>query len=264
MSTRLIIRCQQTPSTAVFELTRALETITHWLLQHQAQHQDAHAFLQTYRPALDSVRHDLTDILPAAQRGLRQQRYDRFSADGFADPLAATIANFDHLPSALAVVHVSQLTGCSLPAAAAPFYDIGERLSLGWLRDGLQNLASSDTWEQLAARGLVMDNRHTQEALAIQAIRQSVDTDALFEPCRNVVNHYDAILADVQQSTLTLANASVLSRLLVQVARGTATTEQCLCRYAQQNVTFHLASLSSCYGWALSQIWQTATLTLWI
>ena len=208
---------------AVFEFTRALETITHWLLQHQAQHQDAHMFLQTYTPALDEVRRDLDDLLPEVQRGLRQERHTRFSQDGFADALATTIASFDHLPSALAVVHVSQLTGCSLHAAAAPFYDIGERLSLGWLRDGLQNLDSSDTWEQLAARGLVMDNRHTQEALAMQAIRQNASTETLFEPCRNVVTHYDDILADVQQSTLTLANASVLSRLLVQVARGTAT-----------------------------------------
>jgi hypothetical protein len=56
----------------------------------------------------------------------------------------------------------------------------------------------------------------------VQAINKNVDTEALFEPCRNVVKHYDAILEDVQQSTLTLANASVLSRLLVQVARGTA------------------------------------------
>jgi len=68
-----------------------------------------------------------------------------------------------------------------------------------------------------------MDNRHTQEALAMQAIRQNASTETLFEPCYNVVTHYDDILADVQQSTLTLANASVLSRLLVQVARGTAT-----------------------------------------
>jgi glutamate dehydrogenase len=207
---------------AVFEFTRALETMTHWLLQHQAQHQDAHLFLQTYTPALDDVRGDLAELLPEVQRGLRQERHERFSAEGFSEALATTIASFDHLPSALAVVHVSQLTGCSLHDAAAPFYDIGERLSLGWLRDGLQNLDSSDTWEQLAARGLVMDNRHTQETLAVQAINKNVDTEALFEPCRNVVKHYDAILEDVQQSTLTLANASVLSRLLVQVARGTA------------------------------------------
>lgn len=207
---------------AIFEMTRALETMTHWLLQHQAQHQDAKAFLATYTPALDEVRRDLATLLPEAQRGLRQARHERFTAAGFGDALATTIASFDHVPSALAVVHVSQLTGCSLHDAAAPFYDIGERLSLGWLRDGLQNLDSSDTWEQLAARGLVMDNRHTQEALAMQAIRQAVSTEDLFAPCRNVLNHYDTILADVQQSTLTLANASVLSRLLVQVARDTA------------------------------------------
>ncbi|MEM7734719.1 MAG: NAD-glutamate dehydrogenase domain-containing protein [Deinococcota bacterium] len=205
---------------AIHELVKALETISHWLVQHDHIHQDADAFLSNYGAALTTLRTDLVGLLPELQHYLYDERLTNFKALGFDGDLAAHIALLDYLPSALAIVHVSQLAPCSVQDAARAFYDIGDHLSMGWLRDRLQRLASDDTWEQLAARGLVMDNRFIQETLALQAVQQKLTTEQLLEPQQKTLRHYQAMLADVQQGSLSVASASVLTRLLGQMARG--------------------------------------------
>src|SRR5690606_1653844 len=90
----------------------------------------------------------------------------QFAKSGHPDDDAAKIAVLEYLPSGIGVVEAARAAGVELEVAATAFYGLGERLSLGSLRDALAKLPTSGAWEQIALTGIIMDLRAAQQRLA--------------------------------------------------------------------------------------------------
>ena len=204
---------------ALAELVTAVEGIVRWMLINDLTRQDVSDFVAAFRKPLADLRKGLNELLSGAERRRFVRVARHFEKLGFGKRLAADIASFDYLPASVGVIEVSRGTGVSLEDAASRFFTLGERLSLGWLRDGLSDLRTEGNWEKIAVGGLVMDIRRAQRDLAaayvIAANGKRLSADAFLERHQNLLRRYDQALAEVrEQDSLGLASASVLVRLL--------------------------------------------------
>src|SRR5690606_35466091 len=126
-------------------------------------------------------------------------------------------------PTGFGVIQVSQTTGTPLPEAAKRFFELGERLSLGWLRDELSDMQSTGPWEKIALTDLVMDLRDVQQRLTTTYFKEqrTGGMDEVRAPL-NALNRYDRALSELRDpGALDLAAGTVMVRLLHQ-AEGSA------------------------------------------
>jgi glutamate dehydrogenase len=207
---------------ALAELVEAVEGIVHWILLSDLTRTPIADFVATYRQPLAALRRKLHDFLPAAERRQYQRQRKRAVQDGFAKELADDIAAFDYLPTSVGVIDVAERTGVKLHEAARRFYSLGERLSLGWLRDNLARLQATSKWEKIALGGLIMELRRVQRDLTEEYVR-ALASDGELEPEEflrrypNLLRRFDQSLREIRdEEALGLASAGVLTRLLSQ------------------------------------------------
>jgi glutamate dehydrogenase len=207
---------------ALAELVEAVEGMVDWILLSDLTRTPIGDFVATYRRPLGQLRRKLHGYLPAAEKRQYQRRRKRAVQDGFAKELADEIAAFDYLPTSVGVIDVANRTGVKLDEAARRFYALGERLSLGWLRDGLSRLQATSKWEKIALGGLIMELRRVQRDLTEEYVR-AVSEGAELEPERfllrypNLLRRYDQALREIlDEEALGLASAGVLTRMLSQ------------------------------------------------
>ncbi|MEX2534931.1 MAG: NAD-glutamate dehydrogenase [Trueperaceae bacterium] len=207
---------------ALSESVEAVEGIVNWILLSDLTRTPISAFVATYREPLATLRRKLHGFLPASQRRHYQRQQKRMVKEGFTKELASGIAAFDYLPTSVGVIDVAKRTGVTLDEAAKRFYALGERLSLGWLRDGLGRLQATSKWEKIALGGLIMELRRIQRDLSevfvrAHAIDPRLDVETFLQRYPNLLRRFDQALAELkEEEALGLASAGVLTRLLSQ------------------------------------------------
>jgi glutamate dehydrogenase len=215
---------------ALGELVRAVEGIVHWILLSDLSTIPISDFVATYREPLAALRTDFDALLPQRERALYEKRRDAAEAEGFSAELAAAVATFDYLPSAVGVIEVARTTGVPLEHAAKAFYSLGDRLALGWLRDTLAELPAEDKWEKIALGGLIMELRRAQRQLTVRYVEAKkgaeLTPEAFLRQHPRLLTRFDQALGEVRaEDNLSLASGEVLSRLLWQLVEEAARQE---------------------------------------
>jgi glutamate dehydrogenase len=215
---------------ALSELVRAVEGIVHWILLSDLSTVPISAFIATYREPLAALRADFGALLPARERERYQARYQAAEAEGFPAELAALVATFDYLPSAVGVIEVARTASVPLEHAAKAFYGLGDRLALGWLRDMLAELPAEDKWEKIALGGLIMELRRTQRQLTVRYFEAKKGTElspeAFLAQHPRLLTRFDQALGEIRaEENLSLASGEVLSRLLWQLVEEASRQE---------------------------------------
>jgi glutamate dehydrogenase len=210
---------------ALHHLVHAVEGVVSWMLFNDLTRRNVGDFVEAYREPLQTLRNGIEGTLPSAERRRFKRRTKQLARLGFGAELAAEIASLDYLPTSVGIIEVSRQTEIGLEEAATRFYALGERLALGWLRDGLGQLPAQGTWETIAAVGLVMDLREAQRKLATAFIEARKREDGLSAESflarhPHLLERFDEALEDLKlPGALTLAGAAVLVRLLAQAQR---------------------------------------------
>ena len=207
---------------AIDELIRAVQGIVGWMLLSDLSMVAIAQFIETYREPLKSLRVQLESLLPAQEKQTFERRRDDLIAEAIPAELAAEVACFDYLPSAAGVVEVSNRVDAELEVAARAYYRLGERLSLGWLRDSLAELKAESKWEKIALNGMILDLRRVQRELTTCYFHGrgagKDDPDSFLESHDRLLSRYDQALAEVQEAgELGLPSGGVLSRILWQI-----------------------------------------------
>ncbi len=193
-------------------LVRALENVINWILLTDADLSSLSGFIALYREKLAELRHRLDELLPASEQARFQSLQQKCIDLGFPAEFAKEAASLDYVPSGIGVVDNSRLAGISLGEAAQRFYRVGERLRLGWLRDRLRAVQTTDKWETIAMVGLIMDLRQIQLRLSLM----DGDFDQL---PGNPVARCDQLLQELElEGQFSLASGDVLARMLGQLA----------------------------------------------
>jgi glutamate dehydrogenase len=206
--------------TALHELVRAVEGVVVWVLGQRSE--SVEALLERYREPLATLRKNLAKLLPSREAKRFNTTTKGLLKQDFPKELANEIASFDYLPSSLGVVEVSQASNIPLSKTAEVFFELGEKLSLGYLRDGLAQLPTTTKWEKIALGGLITELRGlqaqlTQYYLAAKAKDKSVSVKDFLEG--KTLKRFEEALEDIRKNNaLSLASGQVVSRLLEQLA----------------------------------------------
>ena len=195
--------------------TRAAEAVTLWLVLGGVRVEPVPAFVQAYAPPLKRLRRELGEVLSGYELANFKAK-KRELAGIFGTQLAEELATLPYVPSMMGVVRVARESGTALERAAEHFYGLGERLSLGSLRDGLLGTATADKWEKTALSTLVMELRRLQVELSLGYLASGAeDAEAFLSQRPQNLKRYDTTLAEVQRSSAVgLASGGVLRGLL--------------------------------------------------
>jgi glutamate dehydrogenase len=213
---------------ALHLLVRAVEGVVSWMLFNDLTRRDVADFVGTYKAPLQTLRSGIAGMLPGPERRRFKRQAKQLAKLGFGDELAAEIASLDYLPTSVGVIEVARQTGVDLGEGAMRFYALGERLALGWLRDGLAHLPTQGPWEKIAAVGLVMDLREAQRKLAtafieVRKAEPSLTAEGFLGRHPHLLERFDQAMEELKlPGALTLAGGSVLVRLLAQAQRSGA------------------------------------------
>ncbi|MEJ2666506.1 MAG: NAD-glutamate dehydrogenase, partial [Deinococcales bacterium] len=213
---------------ALHQLVRAVEGVVSWMLFNDLTRRHVADFIETYRGPLQDLRSGIEGMLSAAERKRFKRRTKQLAGLGFEPDLASEIASLDYLPTSVGIIEVARKTGVAMEEAAKRFYALGERLSLGWVRDGLAALPAQGSWDTIAAVGLVMDLREAQRLLAnayieARAADHGLSAEAFLKRYPHLLERFDEALVELKQpGALTLAGGAVLVRLLAQAQRAGA------------------------------------------
>jgi len=196
-------------------LARAAEAVVVWLLLSGVAVAPVPAFVQAYKEPLNKLRRELGAVLSGYElEHFKAEKYEL--GEVFGTALADELATLPYLTSMMGVVRVARKSGAPLERAAQHFYGLGERLSLGSLRDALLELPTTTKWEKIALSTLVMDLRRVQVGLSVQYLDgDAEDVETFLAKNPQSLKRYDATLAEVQRGGgVGLASGEVLRGLL--------------------------------------------------
>ena len=195
--------------------TRAAEAVVVWLLLGGVKIEPIPEFMDAYQEPLKKLRLKLETVLEDDE--LEHFKTKKGELEGiFGVELAGELATLPYLPSMMGVIQVARESDAPLERAARHFYGLGERLSLGDLRDALLGLPTSNKWEKIAFSTLVMDLRRVQVDLSVRYLESgAADVEAFLSEKPQSLKRYDATLAEVQRGgDAGLASGGVLRGLL--------------------------------------------------
>ncbi len=208
---------------AILEMVFAVQGVVSWMLFNNIGHGDFEHVVSSYRAPLAELRAGLRGFMPAGVAERFDAKVVELSQLGLDHATATDIVGLEYLPTGFGVIQVSKNTGTPLPEAAARFFELGERLSLGWLRDELSDMESTGPWEKIALTDLVMDLRDVQQRLTATYFKgQHAGTVEEFLKPLSALDRYDRALSEMRNTgSLDLAAGTVMVRLLRQ-AEGAA------------------------------------------
>ncbi len=208
------------------ELVRAIEGCVAWVLQHTVT--SVEEMVARYREPLATLRGSLTKVLSHDERKHFEGNHKIYLKQKLPKTLALGVAGLEYLPSSLGVIEVSQSSGVALEPTAKAFFEIGEVLSLGYVRDGLARLATSNKWEKIALNSLILDLRALQGELArhyLTAKKAAKSSSVETFSDTKTLSRYEQTVTELRSSeALSLASGQVLARLLTQLCRELAAT----------------------------------------
>jgi len=150
---------------------RLVERATRWFLRGSDRVQDTAALVSRYAPNASQLGQELFDwVAPSTLEHLQTQMQEWLER-GVPEPLAARAARLDEVLAALDLTHVAERADVSLQQAAAAYFNVAERIDLGWLREQIVHLPRETHWQSLARAALRDDlfAAHSELASAVLA-----------------------------------------------------------------------------------------------
>ncbi len=203
------------------DLVRAVEGCVAWLLQQQVS--SVAMMVTRYQKSLATLRESLGKLLSNQESKRFDASYKTYLKQKLPKTLAAGVAGLEYLPSSLGIIEVSESGGSAVEPTAKAFFEVGEQLSLGYLRDGLASLATTNKWEKIALNSLILDLRALQAELTRYYLEAKTSDKSLTVKLfleTKTLNRYEQTLAELRSSdALSLASGQVLARLLEGLGR---------------------------------------------
>ncbi|MGL4608617.1 MAG: NAD-glutamate dehydrogenase domain-containing protein, partial [Trueperaceae bacterium] len=210
----------ETQYAALHELVKSVEGVVVWVLGQNSE--SVETLVGNYREAVETLRKNLAKLLPNKEKKRFEATHKNLLKQKLPKGLALDIASFDYLPSSLGLVEVSQTSGVSLNKTAEAFYDLGERLSFGYLRDGLAALSTNTKWEKIALSSLITDLRNVQAQLTNKFLERKGQDKTLTAKDfleGKTLKRLEETLSDIRKNNaLSLASGQVVAKLLEALA----------------------------------------------
>ena len=203
------------------EIGQTARQCVEWILGSDLRQSDFGAFVARYRDAIANISNNLAEYLPPKERNRYKRKITRVSKHGIDGQLATRIANLGYLTSMMGIVDTARESSLPPEQVVRPYYDLGERLGLGSLRDRLIAMPHDTNWERIAACGLVQDLRVVQKRLTVDYLLArgagQLTVSNFLSSAPRGLKRFHRFYSEMRRSQhFSRASISVLSRILLE------------------------------------------------
>ncbi len=133
---------------------RLLRRLARWILRSERGQFDIQSVIEKYMDDVTELRKILPESLGQLFRSRYNLHYEQFLKNGIPQALAQELTTTRGLFSALDIVDIAQHAHINVSTAAEAYFQLGEFLDLGWLRNEIIVHATENHWEALSREAL--------------------------------------------------------------------------------------------------------------
>ena len=208
----------------MLESRRLIKHTTLWLLQNGESVSDIEAMVKAIRPTAELLEVEFEQLMPASEAERYQQRLNRYQKAGIPEDIARRVTKLKAFYPAPDIHGLSERHKQALSDVASCYFQLAERLQLGWIRRQIDGLQAETRWQALARNALRDDLYSRHQVLTGRVLKDwknKVDVNAEIEAwCQQQdepLRYFRALVKEVQQSESS--DYLSLSVLLRQLSR---------------------------------------------
>lgn len=170
----------------LLEISKFIERMTFWFLRnlpHPLKVEDA---VKRFSGDVQAFSEKLSLLLSGSEKKNLGIRLEALESKGVPTPLARKIAELAALSSSCDVAVVSKSGSYPVHVVGQVYFEIGERLSLSWLKEAASRLPADNYWLRLAARNITDSLFDEQRKIAAKIIKTSCKGDS----CKGAVDSW--------------------------------------------------------------------------
>ena len=139
---------------------RLLRNATRWLLNRPDRALEITERVNHFNPGLMRLRDNLTRLLPEREIRRMAQNIQQYVDMQVPEALSQRVAACDYVYPGLDLVEVAYQRDLDMLDVARVYFELGEQLSLDWLRDQIEELPVEGHWQSVA-RGTLRENLYS-------------------------------------------------------------------------------------------------------
>ena len=211
---------------ATLAMWNLLRQATRWILNQPGHKLDIRASIDRLAPGLEILEKKIRQSLSALEKDQVQERADPLIAGGVPKTLANRAASLHLLYPALDVVETAARRKTDVLSVAIVFFDLGNSLSLKWLRTNVEKLPVEGQWHA-HARGNLRDELYSQHRRLAGKVLEAFPADkdpvgSWIKAHAEEVERISLMMTDMQRlSSMDYATVSVAVRSLDQLLKAT-------------------------------------------
>ncbi len=218
----------------VVESDRLLDRTTAWVLRSMPADMSIGVAIAQLDPMVAALKTAMAQVLPSGLRTMLAERQATLSAQGVPTDVASHLVGLIVLASSADIGRIAATHQAGMERAAKIYFGVGQRFSLGWLRQAAHALAGASHWQKQAAQA-VLDDLYdhqrfiTDHVMATMAAHPDDAALAAWEQTHgDWVARTDAVLADIRAAhQVDLAMLSVINRTLRMPDSTHSTLDRC-------------------------------------
>ncbi|WP_153447152.1 NAD-glutamate dehydrogenase [Vibrio algicola] len=149
---------------------RNLRRASRWLIRNQMAKRTVGEIVGQYQAGIDTVENGLAQFLVSAEMAEHDTLAQAWIMQGVSQALAEKASRLSSLFSALDIVTVSNEVGITVEQTSAMYYTLGDRLSLHWFLEQINNQPVDNNWQALARATFREDLDWQQRQLTSQVL----------------------------------------------------------------------------------------------
>ncbi len=163
----------------MFAVRRTLRRVSRWILRNRTGKQSVSDLINLYLPDVEKVKASLDQLLVPSEVEEHNQQAQQWIKQGISAELANYVSRLSSLYSVLDVSAVSQEKRISVEKTAQLYFNLGDRLSLHWFLNQINNQPVDNHWQALARAAFREDLDWQQRLLTAQVLSCGCLTDDL-------------------------------------------------------------------------------------
>ncbi len=169
------------PTTTQYELLsnirQWLRRLTKWLLRNHVTKLPVMEIVSCYQEDVDQIIYQIDQFLVPQEVEEQQIRSQVWQEVGVPPVISDFVARLPSLYSCFDIVNVVKETGYSIESAAKLYFALGDRLSLHWFLNQINQKAVNNHWQALARASFREDLDWQQRQLTIQVLKSQCNAD---------------------------------------------------------------------------------------
>jgi glutamate dehydrogenase len=184
---------------------KLLERSIMWLLHNQIKSDISSAVLR-FQTIADEISSDLPFVLAQASKESFQRKIDHYCLYQIEHNLATKIATMDPIASAYDIAEIASLSKLDIKTIATIYFEVGNRLSLKWLRSRVVKLPLTNYWQKLASKTLLEDLYFYQRQIAKIVVEININNKNTDIFISNWEKHYQFLIARFDKFIIDIKN----------------------------------------------------------